>query len=165
MKIWIAIALSSLFPISTLSMAQDSAGTEFWLAFEKNLDRSGARLLLMTGDTVTTGLVEVPALGFEMPFGVTPGSITTVELPSEIQVESSDQIEDLGIHVTSEREISVYGLNRIRLTTDAFLAFPVDSLDREHIIMSYSSPGMGPRDSAAMQATTQISATALETIR
>ena len=137
----IAVVLTAFASLPTLAMTQDSAGTEFWLAFEKNVDRSVNRLLLMTGDTVTSGLVVVEGLGLMMPFTVIPGTITSVELPTEVQVESSDQIEKLGIHVTSGREISVYGLNRIPFTTDAFLAFPVDILNREYIVSSYSSPG------------------------
>ena len=50
--------------------------------------------LFITGDTATTGTVEIPGLSFTSPFTVTPGSVTTVVLPPEAMLTATDGVED-----------------------------------------------------------------------
>jgi hypothetical protein len=46
-------------------------------------------------------------------------------------------VGNLGIHVTSLQEVTVYGLNRIQYTTDAYLGLPVDILGTEYFVLGY----------------------------
>ena len=46
---------------------------------------SGQELkLFIAGDARTTGTVEIPGLDFTQAFSVTPGDVTTVDLPSPL---------------------------------------------------------------------------------
>ncbi|MGH2846436.1 MAG: IgGFc-binding protein, partial [Thermoleophilaceae bacterium] len=118
--------------------AQDSKGDDFWLMFPGNL--SGGQLtLFITGDTATMGTVEIPGMQFTQSFSVTPGSVTTVNLPVNAQQQSSDAVENLGIHVTAGDEVTVYGLNRRSASTDAYLGLPVDALGTEYINLGYQN--------------------------
>jgi hypothetical protein len=85
----------------------------------------------------TTGTVEIPGLAFSTPFSVTPGTVTTVALPATTDIQTSDAVEAKGVHVTAAAEVTVYGLNRIVATTDAFLGLPVDILGTEYLVMAY----------------------------
>jgi hypothetical protein len=86
----------------------DSKGTEFWLMFNGNLPGGGEVVnLFLAGDTATTGTVEIPGLGFSAPFSVTPGTVTTVTLPLAVRMNSSDLIENKGVHVTASEEVTV----------------------------------------------------------
>jgi IgGFc binding protein/Divergent InlB B-repeat domain/Bacterial Ig-like domain (group 1) len=118
--------------------AQDSKGTDFWLAFPGNLG-NGELSLFITGDTATSGTVSIPGLSFTAPFSVTPGTVTTVGLPPSANLQNSDTIEDLGIHLTANAEVTVYGLNRIQATTDAYLGLPTDALGTDYINLGYKN--------------------------
>jgi len=121
----------------------DSLGKDFWVAFSANLG-SPQLSLFISSPTATSGNVSVPGLGFSEDFTVTPGAVTTVTIPVGAQLGdgSSGNPENRAIHVTAKDEVSVYGLNRIPATTDAFLALPVDVLASEHIVLGWPAPGV-----------------------
>jgi len=130
----VGLALSSA---GSALAALDSKGTEFWLMFNSNYSNDPTLSLFITGDTATTGTVAIPGLTFSQNFSVTPGTVTTVLLPQNAIVTTADGTEDSGIHVTANSEVTVYGLNRIQFTTDAFLGLPTDILGTHYLILSY----------------------------
>lgn len=117
----------------------DTKGTDFWLTFTSNATNSSTLSLFITGDTSTTGTVEIPGLSFSTPFAVTAGTVTTVAIPVGAQLTTSDVVETKGIHVTAQNDVTVYGLNRIPSTTDAFLGLPTDILGTEYIVLGYKN--------------------------
>ena len=129
----VCLALLSAAPAPA---AIDSRGTDFWLAFQQNLDVPELTLFI-AGETETSGTVTIPSLTFSEPFTVTPGSVTSVALPPEAMIVNSDTVEDLGVHVTAEAEVTVYGLNRVMFTTDAFLGLPTDALGTDYINLGF----------------------------
>ncbi|WP_392542973.1 post-COAP-1 domain-containing protein [Oryzobacter telluris] len=120
----------------------DSAGTDFWLGYISNFSGGGELTLFVAGTTATTGTVAVPGLAFSAPFSVTPGSVTSVVVPPEAEMTIGAGVENKGIHVTAGAEVTVYGLNRIQYTTDAFLGLPVDVLGTDYILLG-SPPAAG----------------------
>ena len=137
------IALLFIFLIlSTLILQQaradqpDSRGTDFWVLFTQNLGSPDLKLFI-AGDTATTGTVDVPGIGFSEVFSVTPGVVTTVDVPTAAHISVVDSVQERGIHITSEDEITVYGLNRVPFTTDAFLGLPTDILGTNHVNVGY----------------------------
>jgi hypothetical protein len=140
----------------------DSRGTEFWIGFPDNLYEGSNRpqkLLYLTGQTATTGFVEIPGLidpatseAFRVEFSVNPGEVTTVPLPSDdvgdnndpetdfdVEVELISQVQHKGIHVVTQEPVTVYGLDLAVSTSDAFLALPVSSLGTEYINLGYEN--------------------------
>ena len=103
-----------------------TAGTDFWVAFSQNYSGAPALTLFISSGSSTSGTV-APTGGTSIPFSVTPGHVATVTIPATYEANSADGIENKGIHVTSKAPISVYGLNDIEFTTDAFLALPTSS--------------------------------------
>lgn len=137
------VAVSGLMALAgSASAAPDSKGTDHWLAFPTNYIQTPELSLFITGDTATAGTVEIPGLVFSQPFTVTPGAVTTVALPATAQLSATDGVEDLGIHVTSVAEVTVYGLNRIQFTTDAYLGLPTDILANEYIVLGWKNVGI-----------------------
>ena len=120
---------------------QDSKGTDFWLMFTANFDSSAQLTLFITGETNTTGTVSIPGLAvpFTAPFIVTAGVVTSVPLPSTAIVTGSNVVTNQGIHVTSLAEVTVYGLNRMQASTDAYLGLPTDILGTEYITLGYKN--------------------------
>lgn len=139
------ISVSILGLVLTLMLATpasaqlDSLGTDFWLGFMHNHTGAASLPLFITGPTATNGTVEVPGLGFSQNFSVTPGTVTTVDVPVGAEVRTSDAVQDKGIHVTANDPVTVYGLNRLGFTTDAFLGLPTDVLGTEYITLGFGN--------------------------
>lgn len=122
--------------------AADSKGTDFWLTFPGNLNTGTTLTLFITGDVATTGTVSIASLSFNAPFTVTPGAVTSVIIPAGAELFDSDVIANNGIHVTAGQEVTVYGLNRLQSTTDAYLALPTDVLGTQYINLGYLNTEM-----------------------
>jgi uncharacterized protein (TIGR02145 family) len=90
--------------------------------------------------------------GIDQPFTVTPGSVTQIYLPSGVALQNGT--EDKGIEITSADPISVYGLNKETVTSDAFLALPLNALDLDYWIMSYTTTFVNKGSSLSVVATT-----------
>jgi hypothetical protein len=74
---------------------------------------------------------------------VTPGHVTSVTIPASYEANSADGIENKGIHVTAKAPISVYGLNDIVFTTDAYLALPTSSEGTRYRTLGYGGGSGG----------------------
>lgn len=118
-----------------------SQGTDFWLSFQQNESSSATKTLFISSQTATTGNVSIPGLNFTQDFTVQPGQVTTVTLPTNVAVASSNTIVERGIRVTSELPVSVSGLNQQRATTDGFLGLPTQIAGREYLVMSSGANG------------------------
>ena len=131
---------------TTRTVAQTTnQGTDFYLGFMQNLGSSNLRLFL-TGNTATTGTVEIPGLGFTQAYAVSPGVITTVVIPSTDASQTNNVVDNLGIHVTSLAPVTVYGLNEIQFTTDAYLGLPAPLLGTEYIALGFTGGLGGPSE-------------------
>ncbi len=130
------LAFLLLISSALMSQGNDSKGTDFWLTFPGNLGTPQLTLFI-TGDENTTGNISFESNN--IPFTVTAGTITSVSLPASVTINNSDIIGDNGVHITSGKEITIYGLNRIQATTDAFLALPTDILGTSYINLGYSN--------------------------
>jgi hypothetical protein len=119
--------------------SQDSQGRDFWLTFPRNYFDTPALTLFITGQTSTTGTVQIPGTGFSASFTVTPGQVTPVSLPSSSQLLAADGVENKGIHITAQEDVVVYGLSRIPATTDAYLGLPTDILGTDYLVLTYKN--------------------------
>ncbi len=132
------VLILTVISLGTLNASLDTKGTDFWIAFPGNLSGGGYyQALFITSDVNTSGMVDIPGTGFSAPFNVTANTVTTVTFPTLIDVQSNDVITNLGIHVTSLQEVTVYGLNRRDATTDAYLSLPLDILGTDYLVLGY----------------------------
>lgn len=142
-----ALALMTLMGLSAgVKAASDSAGTEFYFAFQQNnVSVVGDLSLFITSQQNTQGVVEIPGLNFSAAFTVLANTVTTVILPSVLPNDAKqlphNMVSKLAVHVTAQHEVTVYGLNQKLFSTDAFLALPVDTLGLEYVAMSYVGLG------------------------
>ena len=93
--------------------------------------------LFITGQKETQGTVDISGLNFHASFAVKPNQVTTVVIPANAAKMAINQIQQLGIRVRTDDDVTVYGLNQLPRTTDAFLALPVDALGLEYFALSY----------------------------
>jgi RHS repeat-associated protein len=116
-----------------------NGGTDFWLAFPANYtDGSTSEALLITSETDTSGTVTA-ACGVNQAFQVTARTVTQIPIHRSCQLQNSNLVENLGIHVTAQAPVVVYGLNERPFTSDAFLALPVNTLGRQYYALAYGN--------------------------
>jgi RHS repeat-associated protein len=122
------------------SGTRSSRGTDFWLMFPQNyIDGFGLYdiSLFITADEDTSGVVTVARGSF--PFTVPAHGVAKVPLTfAEVDFES-DTIVDKGIHVSSLKPVSVYGLNHRSFTSDAYLGLPTNALGTDYITLGYAN--------------------------
>ena len=107
------------------------------LAFMLNYRGGSPTLVLfLTSSKALTYKVEVPGHGEMITGALQANELKSVSLASEIALTSG--IEEKGILVTSTEDMTVYGLNQILYTTDAFLALPTSVQGHEYVIASYT---------------------------
>ena len=106
---------------------RDSLGTQFFLAFPRNLrDLFGATnpdlSVTITANVTTSGTVQIPSLNWFVSYDVTAGGSTTIALPPEVEIYNPDVISEQAVLVTALDEVAVYGLNQIGFSTDGYAA-------------------------------------------
>ena len=123
-----------------LNGTRSSKGSEFWLMFGESLGSTPS--IFITSETNASGTVSAPGVNFSQNFSVAAGQITSVTLPTSILATGSENIQNFGIHVVADHEVTVYGLNFEPAATDAYLALPVTALGKEYINASYINVGI-----------------------
>ena len=67
---------------------------------------------------------------------MTRGDIATVLLPPEIRGTGTSK-DQLGVYITSSEEVTVYSVNKQLYSTDAFTAYPTDSLGSDYVAVTW----------------------------
>lgn len=148
----------------------DTKGTDFWLAYPPNYhnhrrssnpyQRLGDSLyIFIAAEEPTSGRIEywdvnskkhvynfnitninqvhtfkVPYLNFEV-FGYNDsGQFTTGG-------NSCEKVVKRAFHVTSEKDITIYGHSQAVMTSESFMVFPTDVIGDHYFVMSYNSDG------------------------
>jgi len=143
--------------VVTTGANADSRGTDFWLTFPANagLAQADPELsLVITAEATTTGTVSIPGLDFTREFVAVPGLETTVVLPLAADLGfTSDRVTQKGIHVSSDSEITVFGVSRAAETSDVFLGLPSDLLGTDYIVLGYPNVDLSPTTSETFPGT------------
>ncbi len=133
-------------PNKKISKVQEptNEGNEFYFNFNLNNRPHEVELkLFISSRENTSGIVKIDGLNFEKSFDVVAGTITEIDIPKEAQ-KTKLSAERLAVYIRSKKDITVYGLNRQKTSTDAFLAIPVEALGLEYIAVSYKNLGTKP---------------------
>ena len=122
------------------AVAIGNQGTEFWLAFPQSDGiNPGDQELFISSVTGTSGLVQVPGIGFSTSFSVPAGGSAVVILPSAVDDTDVDGVSPLGIHVTAQDPVGVVGFNAETDSSDGFLGLPVNALGVTYIVQAYAN--------------------------
>jgi hypothetical protein len=121
-------------------------GREFWITFMRNHNNPSEGQennleleLFLTSDFDSRVVIEIGALDYSETVLVPAGTVRNVKIPLNAQITSSEKLEEsMAVHVTSDRPITAYGLNRRKQTTDTFLALPVEVIGKEYRAMCYN---------------------------
>ncbi len=127
-------------PSRTLAGPVSTQGTEFWLTFPTQYLISSQTLdLFIVSSTNASGQVSIPGISYVQSFSVAANSAVTLVVPSGAMLTTVDGVQDLGIHVTSDNLISIYGLEYEPHATDGYLALPVGAIGTQYWVASYTA--------------------------
>jgi hypothetical protein len=124
--------------VGTIVLSQlGSHGRDFWLAFESALENPTAEIFIVT-DGMANYSVTNSSTGFNVTGAVTSQSPVTIAVPSTLQIQSNETVENLGVHVTADADVSVFFFYPDSVTADTYLAIPTPSLGTEYFALGYT---------------------------
>lgn len=119
--------------------AQEAAhiGTDFYLAFPDNY-YDKAELYIQSEETANF-IVTIINPAFSFTGTVSPWMPQTIDLPVLSEIRTNQVIENKGIHVTSDKSISVKFKSpvTVAMSEDAYLGLPKTTLGTEYIVLAY----------------------------
>ncbi len=119
---------------------ETSSGTDFWTEFFDAYDQDGGLQLSLdiSSPVAASGTVSIPGVdgGWSQTFTVTPGQVTTIDIPIDAMITDYDTVENHGIHITSTQPVSVYGINDLVFASEAFTAYPTPMLGTNYCVMA-----------------------------
>ncbi len=128
-------------------MLKSPEGQEFWICYMRNhndpdkvTDNTRLHLeLFITSDKDANIIIEIKALKFKEKIFVPANTVKNVKISPQAQITSSEIIEEgMGVYIKSDTPVTVYGLNRRRLTTDTFLALPINVIGQAYMAVCYN---------------------------
>ena len=121
--------------------AQSTAGKDFWVTFLPNEDDLETLTLVATGNNSCTGIVTNPLTGWNSSFSVSPGNITSINIPitQAYDRNASDAVINKALHITSTDSISLYANNYGPFTFDVTNVLPTALLGSDYIVQTYIS--------------------------
>lgn len=121
---------------------KSTEGTEFWFGFMESRHHQEDHYLEITVTSAEPAIFHI-SVGpgrepFNGPYTVTPGNPTQVVIPWELaEVIGSEEIQDKGIHLISDKPVNVYALNWSLNSADVAVIYPVGSLGKEYFAVCY----------------------------
>jgi IgGFc binding protein len=121
-------------------------GKEFWIAFMKNHndpERMTRETMLnlelfITSEKDAEVRIDIDSLAFHEVHKIKGGEVKKIKLSPLAVLNNSEVItKGIAVHIVSNEKITVYGLNRRKLTTDTFLALPISVIGKEYLAMCY----------------------------
>ncbi len=160
----LVVGVSFFSSAATVAAIRDSKGTDFWITFLPNLhnnpnQQEDSLYVFITAEQPASGSIvyyDRDNRRYERTFTISSGEFfifSTVFTGFELEgitspngVNNDPQNETAApqvFHITSSSEVTVYGLNQARTTSDAFIALPTDVLGTEYYAVSYPSDAVG----------------------
>jgi gliding motility-associated-like protein len=132
----------AVLPFCTHAQNLTTEGRDFWLGFMENHETDPIELEIYISATDTTDcVVEMPAYQLEAAITAFPDSTVKVTMPTHLAMSrGSGILEKRGVHVTADKDITVYALNKRRVSSDATVILPTVSLGKEYMVMAHVAP-------------------------
>ena len=124
---------------------KSTEGTDFWFGFlEGRWDRNNGQnhfveITVTARETTTFNVTIGPDEDAFGTFTVNANNRVQITIPWDlVEPKGSENIEDKGIHLVSEKPVNVYALNHDQSSADVAVVYPVQSLGIEHFAMCYT---------------------------
>ncbi|MGE3800541.1 MAG: IgGFc-binding protein [Candidatus Kapaibacterium sp.] len=146
------LVLTALALSGTLTQAQgiDSKGKDFYMAF---LPTNGdgnfpSYYLIISSDQPTRGVITYNGTGESFNVLIPEPNTPVILLLDTFKLMMPTMTAELfnnTLRATFDADVTIYGMNTIRWSSDGFLALPVEALGKNYLVMSYpntTEPGV-----------------------
>ncbi len=116
-----------------------SRGRDFWVAYQDELS-PGAQIIILAD---TTANYTITGTGLNVSGTAGPQAPATVALPTTLQTASNQVVENKGIHVTSNADVTVLFFLSGSASSDIYLALPTPSLGSEYFAVGFQESVSG----------------------
>jgi gliding motility-associated-like protein len=128
--------------ISFSSLAQNSQGTDFWLAYMENLTlefNDAPRFAIQVeASQLTEGSIVVPATGLTIPFTAPANEVTEVFLPDAAWYTlGSELVDNKGIRIIADQDIRVSAMHYRAYFSESTQVLPTAALGTEYLLTCY----------------------------
>ena len=144
---YILFLLTLIIPLSSAAENDDlckrsTEGTEFWFGFMESRNYSPNHYLEVTVTARETTTFQIfigkGGIPYGGPYTVNANTSSQVVIPWEmVEATDSEEIQDRGIRLISEKPVNLYALNYSRNSADVAVIYPVESLGNEYFAMCY----------------------------
>jgi hypothetical protein len=117
-------------------------GKDFWVSFMTNWHQSNGNPVVLeiyiSADDTTRGTVTLPRIESFDPisFEVLPNATRKIVIPTSLAMASgSNIIENKGVHIETDGNVSVYAMNKRQYSADMTVILPTYSLGNNYYVM------------------------------
>ena len=140
---FILLLVSAVAMGTARGQSVSTMGRDFWIAFLDNNDLSQGlqgHKVLVSGATQCSVTLTNPNTGWSTTASVVPYVVTTINVPVEqCHNSTSNQVKNLGLHLTATEEVSVYTSMTGTYSYDVANIYPTPALRDEYMILTYPS--------------------------
>jgi len=112
-----------------------SKGRDFWFAHQQIYDK-GAQLIILSDENTS---FKISSANFNYSGTVSAQSPALVDLPDSLQITSNQVIENKGIHITSDVDVTALLYFTTQSSNDIALLIPTQSLGKEYLVVGYTA--------------------------
>lgn len=121
------------------SIAQGTAGKEFWVTFmaqdwacyqNNNFNNRDTAELFISSQFAAKVTIKAPGQNFSTSVTLEPNVTKLIRLPKEVVCRYSDSVTNNGVNVIADTTINVYAVNRYYWSKGATVVIPVTSIVR-----------------------------------
>ena len=144
MRRFLLLLFTSAMGLSAIAQDFSNKGKDFWIGYANHVRMFNPAVaqqekmsLYITSDVNTTGLVEIPGIGFNQAFTVTANQINVIDIPKTARL-LNDGTFNLGIHVSAVRPVVVYAHIYAMNVSGATVCLPTTTLGKEYFSVNYT---------------------------
>ena len=128
--------------ISYTLVSQTSKGKEFWFGFMENYQSTATLEVHICSELPASGTISMPAIGWSQNFNVTSNATTSIIVPTTQAMAVGVGIQQMGISLISDVNITVYALNYKSASSDATIVLPKKDLGYKYYVSTYKPEGL-----------------------
>ena len=105
------------------------------MSFPPNLSM-GDLSFFVSGAGTATGQVSTASGSWSQTFTVTPGAVTTIDVPDTFELTTTEVVENKGLHITTSRSVSLYASSFASASYDITNVLPTNALQSRYVLQS-----------------------------
>ncbi|HEY9116745.1 MAG TPA: gliding motility-associated C-terminal domain-containing protein, partial [Roseivirga sp.] len=119
-----------------------SQGRDFWVGLMENVNSADQTLEIYLLSSENANVQLTSSFGaYSNVKSLTPGRASLVILPREL-MSQAEGVSDKSIHITSDKDISVFALNKKSESADATAVLPIEALGTFYVAMAHAEPNL-----------------------